>query len=138
MAGGCSQFDLGLEPEELQAPVSQSNATAKDRKMATTVTFKGKSGKSYEYQVFSLWPSLKDEPGNYAFAYDSGSTISPKYFGETNSLKSRVNENHERWACAKRNGANCVCAHLTSGGVDVRRAEEQDLVDAYDPPCNRQ
>ena len=106
--------------------------------MSTSVTFKGKSGKSYEYQVFALWPSLKDEPGNYAFAKDDGSTITPLYFGETGSLKGRVNENHERWACAKRNGANVVCAHLSSADADVRRAEEKDLIDNYDPACNRQ
>ena len=106
--------------------------------MTGKVTFQGKSGKSYEYQIFPLWPSLKDEPGNYAFAIDNGSTVKPLYFGETRSLNDRVNENHERWPCAKRNGANVVCAHLSSASVDIRCAEEKDLVVNYDPACNRQ
>lgn len=107
-----------------------------ESQMSRTVNFTGRSGKTYQYWIYPVWPSLKNEPGNYALAIDNGSTIKPVYFGQTNSLANRVNENHERWLCAKRNGANCVCAH-TSGDEDTRCAEETDLVANYDPACNR-
>lgn len=105
--------------------------------MKRTVAFMGKSGKFYEYQIFDLWPSFKDEPGNYSFAVDNGSTIRPLYFGESGSLKNRVSDIHERYLCAKQSGANVVCAHLSSSDVSIRCAEERDLVDNYNPPCNR-
>jgi hypothetical protein len=103
----------------------------------TTVTFTGRSGKTYRYHLYPLWPTLKDKPGNYVFAYDDGRTISPKYFGESQSLQDRCCDAHERCSCAISKGANCLGAHLSSSDVDVRRAEEADLIVAYDPPCNR-
>jgi hypothetical protein len=106
--------------------------------MAATVTFTGKSGKTYQYYLYPLWPSLQDKPGNYVFAHDDGKAISPKYFGESQSLQDRCCDAHERRACAISKGANCIGAHLSSSSADARRMEEQDLIGRYDPPCNRQ
>jgi len=106
--------------------------------MATTVTFTGKSGKTYTYYLYPMWPNLQAKPGNYVFAYNDGRTIFPKYFGETGSLHDRCGEAHERCKCAMNTGANCIGAHLGSTSADERRLEEQDLVEAYNPPCNRQ
>jgi len=106
--------------------------------MASTVTFTGKSGKTYQYYLYPMWPDLQAKPGNYVFAYNDGKTISPKYFGESQSLQERCSDAHERCACAINKGANCIGAHLSSSSADARRLEEQDLIDAYSPPCNRQ
>lgn len=105
--------------------------------MSTTVTFTGRSGKTYTYYIYPLWPALQDKPGNYVFAYNDGKTISPKYFGESQSLQDRCCAAHERCSCAISNGANCLAAHLSSASAEARRVEEADLISAYNPPCNR-
>ena len=103
------------------------------------VTFLGVDRKLYEYWVYPLGTNFADKPGNYAFAKRGSSRIEPTYFGETESLKTRLNDNeHERLACAKRNGATLICAHTNGSGRDARLAEVKALRDAYDPPCNRQ
>ena len=80
---------------------------------------------------------FKDSPGNYVFAKEvSPGQWSPVYIGQTNSLKTRLG-NHEKEACAKRNGATHIHAH-TSGGEEARLKEEKDLITRWKPTCNDQ
>ena len=105
---------------------------------APTIMWPGQSGKEYTYWIYPIGFSFKEEPGNYVFAkkIDSG-RWSPCYIGETENLDRRLGD-HEKEACAKRNGATHIHAHLTGGGEAVRRAEERDLIVKWDPPCNNQ
>jgi hypothetical protein len=105
-----------------------------------TVTWKGASGGEYRYWVHPIGTMFKNDPGNYAFAKRNGvGSATPIYFGEAESLKKRLNDSvHERLECARRNGANVVCAHLTAGDRQVRLDEEADLRARWDPVCNRQ
>jgi cytosine/adenosine deaminase-related metal-dependent hydrolase len=103
------------------------------------VIWYGFSGKGYEYRVFPLNTRFVDQPGNYCFCGQTSSGWSPKYFGEAESLRDRLNDRfHERLECARRNGATHVAAHINVAGRDARLAEEADLRKAFDPPCNRQ
>jgi hypothetical protein len=108
--------------------------------MATTTqtsNWVGKSGKTYTYCVYPLGTSFKEEPGNYIYAKE----ISPgrwvaKYIGQTKNLNQRLG-GHEKEACAKRNGATHIHAHI-SADEQTRLAEERDLIQANNPPCNTQ
>jgi len=104
---------------------------------AQTIMWPGKSGKEYQYWIHPINADFKDSAGNYIFAKEtSPGRWSPIYIGQTNSLKTRLYD-HEKEACAKRNGATHIHAH-TSGGEDARRAEEKDLITRWKPPCNEQ
>jgi predicted GIY-YIG superfamily endonuclease len=107
--------------------------------MAETQTFQwsGKSGKEYKYWIYPINTEFKDSPGNYIFAKEAKpGHWSPVYIGQTNSLNTRLSA-HEKEACAKRNGATHIHAHM-SGGEAERLAEEKDLITRWKPPCNEQ
>ena len=72
-----------------------------------------------------VWP-YQTQPGYWR----------PLYIGQTSSLADRLAD-HEREACAKRNGATHIHAHTSSDSEQVRRDEETDLIDKWDPVCNK-
>jgi excinuclease UvrABC nuclease subunit len=108
--------------------------------MATTSTkcnWAGKSGKAYEYHVYQIGTNFKEEPGNYIFCkLNAAGQWVPQYIGQTKNLNHRLGD-HEKEACAKRNGATHIHAHLNSTEAS-RLAEEKDLIEHYNPPCNTQ
>ena len=102
------------------------------------VIWTGKSGKRYTYEVHDLNTNWNDVPGNYIFAgLNHRNRWAAAYIGETGSLKDRLSpiESHEKWPCAKRNGATHIHAHVSSSDAKVRRTEESDLIDAYGQKC---
>lgn len=101
-----------------------------------TMIWTGSSGKQYKYWVHPIGTSFKDEPGNYIFAKVSQGEWTPLYIGETSSLQDRL-PGHEKLPCVERNSGTHVHAHITSGGKQARLAEESDLLQAFNPPCNR-
>jgi len=106
--------------------------------MARTIVWAGISGKGYTYEIHPIGTTFKEEPGNYIFAKETQPrNWTPCYIGQTENLNKRL-ENHEKEGCAKRNGATHIHAHLTSGGEAVRKAEEEDLIRKWKPPCNDQ
>ena len=101
-----------------------------------TIQWPGKSGTSYRYWIYSIGLSFKEEPSNYIFAKQtSPGHWLPSYIGQTENLDQRPGD-QEKESCARRNGATHIHAHLTSGGEDIRRAEEEDLIRKWKPPCN--
>lgn len=106
--------------------------------MATTSTkcnWAGKSGKTYEYYVYPIGSNFKEESGNYIFCkLNAAGQWAPQYIGQTNNLNQRLGA-HEKEACAKRNGATHIHARLNSTEA-ARLAEEKDLIQHYNPPCN--
>ena len=101
------------------------------------IIWRGASGKKYTYWISPIDSSFKDEPGNYIFAKETSPGLwNPIYIGETESLKDRL-PNHEKLPCVNRYGGTHVHTHTTSGGEQVRKAEEADLLTKYDPPCNK-
>lgn len=103
-----------------------------------TILWPGALGKKYEYRIYPIDTTFKDVPGNYIYAKETSSgTWTPIYIGETESLKDRLS-NHEKMPCVKRNGGTHVHVHQSSSDAAVRRAEESDLLDKWDPPCNKE
>ena len=94
----------------------------------------------HTYHVFPIGTPLADEPGNYVWARESPLTgeLAALYAGEADSLANRVNRWHERLPCVQANGGTHITARINYSGPAVRRAEEKEIRDLYDPPCNRQ
>jgi len=101
-----------------------------------SIDWKGKSGKTYHYGIFKIGIEFDEMPGNYVFAQETQpGTFRPIYIGETGNLNERFDDHH-RMHCIKREGATHITAHGAYGGEEGRRAEEQDIKNFYNPPCN--
>ena len=76
--------------------------------------------------------------GNYAFVkrLPSGNFL-PLYFGETSNFGSRM-PSHEVWKAAVAMGATHAMAHTRQGGEVIRRTEERDLIEEWNPHLNAQ
>lgn len=103
-----------------------------------TINWPGRSGAQYKYWIYPIGTSFKETAGNYIFAKETrpGSWL-PCYIGQTDNLDKRLG-NHEKEACAKRNGATHIHAHVNDGGDNGRKTEEKDLILKWQPPCNEQ
>lgn len=103
-----------------------------------TIKWPGKSGKEYKYWIYSIDTTFSKNPANYIFVKEtSPGKWRTKYIGQTKNLADRLSS-HEKEDCAKKKGAKHIHAHKTSGGLAVRRKEEKDLIDRWNPPCNEQ
>jgi len=104
-----------------------------------TILWTGASGKQYKYWINEIGDSFKDDPGNYIYAREiSPGRWIPIYIGETDSLKDRLSSSHEKLSCVKRHEGTHIHAHTSSSSEDVRRAEEADLIEKWDPSCNKE
>ena len=105
---------------------------------AATIMWPGASGKEYKYWIHPIGTSFEDKPGNYIFAKETApDRWTPIYIGETDSLKDRLSS-HEKMPCVRRYGGTHVHVHTSSADATIRRDEESDLLDKWDPPCNRE
>lgn len=102
------------------------------------VSWRGLSGRSYDYEVPSPNFSWPDQPGNYIFAKWTLNGWVAVYVGQTGSLKDRLSNlaNHHKYDCAVRNGMTAIHAHLSSSNERTREEEEADLIKNYHPVCN--
>jgi len=78
-------------------------------------------------------------PANYAMVkrLPNGNYV-PLYFGEAGDLKARFDGGHEKLDPAIRLGATHFMTHRSSASEEVRRAEEHDLIQRWNPPLNIQ
>lgn len=105
----------------------------------TTIEWPGKSETKYKYWIYPITQTFSSGPANYAYAKEvSPGKWSPVYFGETEDMASRTLDTHHRRDCIRRNGATHVHVHSSSTSAQVRRDEEADLRQQWDPTCNRQ
>ena len=100
--------------------------------------FMGKSGKTYQFQVYEWGNEFAAVGAVYAItkrllANGKGSHIFI-YFGQTGDLSARF-EDHPEASCFVKNGANCICVHLESD-EKKRLAIWSDFIEGYDAPCN--
>ena len=101
------------------------------------VVWTGADGTRYEYTVHSLNTDWYDVPGNYIFTkQNSQGQWVAIYIGETGSLRDRLSGDHENYPCGKRHGMTHIHAHTSSKVRTDRLAEEKNLVQRYNPPCN--
>jgi hypothetical protein len=102
-----------------------------------TILWVGASGKHYKYWISPVSGSLDNKPGNYIFAKQmSPSGWIPLYIGQTNSLKNRLGDD-EKLLCVRKKGGTHIHAHTSSANEQDRKAEEEDLLVNWDPPCNK-
>jgi hypothetical protein len=105
------------------------------------IIFTGYSGRKYNYLIPQIGPGFSwlHQSGNYAFVRIAG-LVHPLYFGECEDFATRgMPPAHERWAEAvQKYGATHLLSHLTPGPELTRKAEEKDLIAAYNPPMNVQ
>ena len=100
-----------------------------------TIFWEGKSEEKYEYWIYQIDTSFKEEGSNYIFAKEvEPKSWEPIYIGQTNNLNQRL-ENHEKERCAIEYGATHIHAHLNNNEQN-RLSEEKDLIDNYHPDCN--
>ncbi|WP_432799981.1 GIY-YIG nuclease family protein [Poriferisphaera sp. WC338] len=105
----------------------------------STITFTGKSQESHECQVH---PLNRDWPDGIPAVYfiirltNSGDSFKQTllYIGETQDLKQRF-LNHHKDECYNKNNANMICI-LEVNNEEKRFEIEQDMIAAYQPPCN--
>lgn len=99
------------------------------------LTLTGLSDKPYDFDRANPQGTWKAVPGNYAMVDSRGR---PVYIGQTGDFSERKpGPAHERWDEARRLGAVAVYAHANWAGEQARKAEEADLIAAYDPPLNK-
>ena len=100
------------------------------------VTCQGASGIEYNYTAYEIGGPLPVASGNYIFAKPGqGNLWVAIYAGETGNFGDRI-PNHNELPCVRFNGGTHVLIHQHNGGPQARRAEERDIIENYDPPCN--
>jgi hypothetical protein len=71
-----------------------------------TINWTGHSGQQYQYSIYSIETSFKNEGGNYVYAKEvSPDRWTPLYIGQASSLGARLS-NHEKESEARRYGAS--------------------------------
>ena len=104
--------------------------------MAEQIRWEGKSGKQYEYWVYPINTTFKDEPGNYIYAKRNfAGKWQPVYIGQTSSLSQRLASHEKEQSVTRRGGATHILAHISVNAM-ARRDEEADLIRRYRPPFN--
>lgn len=105
-----------------------------------TVNLKGKSGNSYEFEIYptnqvfnsvgAVYAILKYEvkPGTTEFWYRH------VYVGETGDLSTRFS-NHHKQDCFDTHGANRIAVHVDNSEKS-RKTKEDDILNGGQWPCN--
>lgn len=104
-----------------------------------TIMWSGISGEKYKYWISLVGTSFKAEPGNYIFAKEtSPQTWEAIYVGETDNLDRRLSNpnNHEKMPCVRRYDGTHIHSHISSDNSVIRRNEESDIRDKWNPKCN--
>ncbi|GMR05988.1 MAG: hypothetical protein BMS9Abin25_0569 [Gammaproteobacteria bacterium] len=102
----------------------------------TTITLKGASGRTYEFNVYPWGTSFKPLGAVYAVLKKPPSNFTILYIGQTGDLSTRFDDHHKQ-ACFDRNGKTHIGIHLEST-ESGRLAIEADLLANYSLVCNDQ
>lgn len=101
-----------------------------------TIEWVGNSGTKYPYTIYPIGTIFTKASSNYVFAKETKpETFITIYIGETGDLSERFDDHH-KMPCIKSNGATHITIHVGETSDTVRKAEEKDLRDNYDPVCN--
>ena len=104
--------------------------------------FKGRSGRIYNFQVYPWATDFKKGLGavyvvtNRYLKKDRSYVHGGIHVGQTGDLSAEFDDHPQR-SCFAKYGANCVCVH-EEPDRDTRSQVVQDLIDNYDPPCNKE
>ena len=104
--------------------------------MPEQIRVQGESGKQYEYWIYPINTTFKDEPGNYIYAKRNfPGKWRVIYVGQTSSLSQRLASHEKEQSIIRQGGATHILAHLSASAL-ARRDEEVDLIRKYTPPFN--
>ena len=104
--------------------------------------FKGRSGRIYNFLVYPRGTSFKKGLGavycvtNRYLKKDGTYVHGAIHVGQTADLSTEFDD-HPKQLCFEKYGASCVCIREEPDG-DIRAQVVQDLIDNYDPPCNKE
>lgn len=99
-----------------------------------TVTLKGISGRTYEFDVYPWGTSFKPLGAIYTVLKKVSTDFYIQYVGQTGDLSSRFDSHHKQ-SCFDRNGKTHIAIHLESS-ESARLAKEADMVVHHKPGCN--
>lgn len=106
----------------------------------TSITFKGQSGNSYQFDTYPKDTKFNDVSAVYIFVkryLEKGKYYQEiLYIGESGELGTRIN-NHEKWKCVELHGCTHISVMSVSGQAK-RLQIETDLIHKFNPVCNRQ
>ncbi len=102
-----------------------------------SVIWRGRSGKEYAYELYTIGQAFNDVGANYIFTREtSPGSWRAVYIGQTSMLGTRIAQ-HDKLTCVRREGASHICAHRNDDERN-RLVEERDLLNNYATPCNVQ
>ncbi len=115
------------------------------KELGKVTTLSGKSGKDYEFNLWSFdeFEDIKNTfkgGGLYLFTrrvYSENEYWHHYiYLGETEDYYTRYNSHHKE-VCIKNYESNCIGFYsMPNATEEERKAAEDDLLDAYNFPCN--
>jgi len=103
--------------------------------------FKGKSGKAYNFLLYPWGTNFRKGIGavyvvtTRYLKKDKSHVHGGIHVGQTEDLSTEF-DYHPKQSCFDTYGANCVCVR-EEPDRDARLQVVQDLIDSYDPPCNK-
>lgn len=101
-----------------------------------SITMEGASGTRYNFDVYRWGTSFKSLGAVYSvLKKNTNGRYNVLYVGQTGNLDERF-DNHHRADCFTRNGRTHIGIHLESS-EQTRLSKERDLINHYNPPCNR-
>jgi hypothetical protein len=104
--------------------------------------FKGRSGRIYNFLVYPRGTNFKKGLGavyvvtNWYLKKDRSYVHGGIHVGQTEDLSTEFDD-HPMQSCLAKYGAICICVREESDR-DTRVQVVQDLIDRYDPPCNKE
>lgn len=102
---------------------------------ANDIVCTGDSGTKYYYHTTPANPQWRKSPGNYIFTKQTATGATILYAGQCDDFSIRM-PNHERLADAVALGATHIFSHVGDANETVRKMEERDIIQAYNPPMN--
>lgn len=101
--------------------------------MTAQIEFRGKSGAAYRYSDLQSGRLLPGTAGNYVFVRDAAEGAVLLYAGETNDLLTGMDDG---WSEAVSQHAATHRLMRLNVSSQTRRAEQEDLIQAHNPPMN--
>lgn len=102
-----------------------------------TANWTGSSGTKYPMQITRLGGSVPSYAGVYILCRRQDHIWSTYFVGEAEDIRNCLGESrHLGRDCAMRQGASYVATTVVDGGQDARMRVEEDIIKAYQPPCN--
>lgn len=106
------------------------------------ITWRGRSGRQYHFQLDPIGTAYRERPGVYiACKIAANGRWDAVYIGETESFGRRLSRElrlHHKWQSIRAAGATHFCTLHVPDGLALREGIETDLRQQIRTPCNDQ